>query len=202
VTENDYIEELKNRWPRTTETKAALETVALADEATRAFPGSPKLWCMRGNLIELGPENSPHGLDEALASYERAIEVDPLSRHRSPQPRSSLIQLSNLNQFSLSFRTFTVGQPLSHPPPHTCAHENDSTLETKINNNEKMKTVIKNGAQLLRPPLGLFKVQGSRFRVQSSMFSCRVSEVPISFIGIQQLPKAPDQIRLYATKSE
>lgn len=32
---------------------------------------------MRGNLIELGPENSAHGLDDALASYKRAIEIDP-----------------------------------------------------------------------------------------------------------------------------
>jgi tetratricopeptide (TPR) repeat protein len=77
MTENDYIEELKNRWPRTAKTKATIETITFADEATRAFPHSPKLWCMRGNLIECGPENCPHSLDEALASYKRAIEVDP-----------------------------------------------------------------------------------------------------------------------------
>lgn len=77
VTENDYIEELKNRWPRTAKTKAMIEAITFADEATRAFPRSPKLWCMRGNLIECGPENSPHSLDEALASYKRAIEIDP-----------------------------------------------------------------------------------------------------------------------------
>jgi hypothetical protein len=32
---------------------------------------------MRGNLIECGPENSPHSLYDALASYKRAIEIDP-----------------------------------------------------------------------------------------------------------------------------
>jgi tetratricopeptide (TPR) repeat protein len=75
MTEEDYIAELRKRWPR--KGKAMLETVALADEATRAFPRSPKLWCMRGNLITLGPENCPHSLNEALASYKKAIEVDP-----------------------------------------------------------------------------------------------------------------------------
>lgn len=75
MTENDYIEELKKRWPR--KGKATLETITFADEAIRTFPRSPKLWCMRGNLIELGRENSPHTLDDALASYKHAIEIDP-----------------------------------------------------------------------------------------------------------------------------
>ena len=76
MTEEDYIEELKKHWPRL-KSEATLETIAIADEATRAFPRSPKLWCMRGHLIQLGPENCPHSLNEALASYERAIEIDP-----------------------------------------------------------------------------------------------------------------------------
>lgn len=77
MTENDYIEELKKLWPRTAKTEVAIETITFADKATRAFPRSPKLWCMRGNLIELGPESSPHNLNDALASYKRAVEVDP-----------------------------------------------------------------------------------------------------------------------------
>jgi tetratricopeptide (TPR) repeat protein len=75
MTEDGYIAELKSRWPQ--KSNATLETIALADEATRAFPQSPRLWCMRGNLIELGPENCPHSLDDALASYQRAVEIDP-----------------------------------------------------------------------------------------------------------------------------
>src|SRR5258708_11174332 len=75
MTEEDYFAELRKRWPR--RGKATTETIAFADEATRAFPRSPKLWCMLGNLVELGPENSPNSLDEALASYKRAIEIDP-----------------------------------------------------------------------------------------------------------------------------
>src|SRR5215218_4084571 len=75
VTESEYIEELKKRWPRTGE--GTKETIAFADEATRAFPRSPKLWCMRGNLVELGLGNSPYSVEDAIASYKRAIEFDP-----------------------------------------------------------------------------------------------------------------------------
>ena len=54
-----------------------LETIALVDEAVRAFPLSVRLLVMRGNLIEVGPEDCPHSLDDALACYQRAIEIDP-----------------------------------------------------------------------------------------------------------------------------
>ena len=77
MTEEDYIAELRKRSPRNAYMKATPETIALADEATRAFPRSPKLWCMRGQLIRRGPENCPHHLNEALASYKKAIEIDP-----------------------------------------------------------------------------------------------------------------------------
>jgi tetratricopeptide (TPR) repeat protein len=77
MTEEDYIAELRERSPRNAKMTATPETIALADEATRAFPRSPRLWCMRGNLIRLCPENCPHSLNEALASYKRAIEIDP-----------------------------------------------------------------------------------------------------------------------------
>jgi tetratricopeptide (TPR) repeat protein len=43
----------------------------------RAFPDSPKLWCMRGDLIQLASESCPHSLDDARACYQRATEIDP-----------------------------------------------------------------------------------------------------------------------------
>jgi tetratricopeptide (TPR) repeat protein len=52
--------------------------MALIDEAVRVFPRSAKLWVMRGDLLQLGPENSPYPLEESLASYKRALEIDPL----------------------------------------------------------------------------------------------------------------------------
>ncbi len=32
---------------------------------------------MRGSLIQLGPKSCPHPLSESLASYQRAVELDP-----------------------------------------------------------------------------------------------------------------------------
>lgn len=75
MSESDYITELRARWPQ--DCDATLETVALADEAVRAFPRSAQLWCIRGDLIQLGPESCPHSLDDARASYQRATEIDP-----------------------------------------------------------------------------------------------------------------------------
>jgi len=75
VTENDYSTQLKARLPR--DCDASLETITLADEAVRVFPQSPRLWCIRGELIQLGPENCPHSLDDARACYQRATEIDP-----------------------------------------------------------------------------------------------------------------------------
>jgi tetratricopeptide (TPR) repeat protein len=75
MTEGQYIQRLKDLWPR--DTDASLEAIALADTSVSAFHGSARLWCMRGSLIQLGPEQCPHPLDEALASYRRAVELDP-----------------------------------------------------------------------------------------------------------------------------
>jgi len=73
--EAEYIEKLFASWPRGGE--APNELLDLADEAVQAFPESPKLWVMRGNLIELGTGETAHTLDDALASYERAVLIDP-----------------------------------------------------------------------------------------------------------------------------
>jgi hypothetical protein len=70
MTESDYISELRSRWPREHSDDVALETITLVDEAVRAFPLSVRLLVMRGNLIQLGPEDCPHSLDDALACYQ------------------------------------------------------------------------------------------------------------------------------------
>ena len=70
--ETAYIERLKSLYPAEGE-ETSNQALAVADEAVRAFPESPKLWCMRGDLIQLGAEDIPHELADALASYERAI---------------------------------------------------------------------------------------------------------------------------------
>jgi tetratricopeptide (TPR) repeat protein len=78
MTESDYITKLKARWPRREDSdEVLLATIALADEAVRTFPQSPRLWCIRGDVIQLGPESCPHSLDDARACYQRATEIDP-----------------------------------------------------------------------------------------------------------------------------
>jgi tetratricopeptide (TPR) repeat protein len=78
MTEDIYIFQLRASWPRWPNVGgASLTTITLADEAVRAFPQSAKLWVMRGCLIQLGSESSPYPLEEALRSYQRAIEVNP-----------------------------------------------------------------------------------------------------------------------------
>jgi hypothetical protein len=75
MTESEYISRLRAGWPQ--DSDASLEVIALADEAVRAFPLSPRLLVMRGNLIQLGPESCPHPLEEALHCYRRAVEIEP-----------------------------------------------------------------------------------------------------------------------------
>ena len=76
MNENYYIEKLKSLFPGKGE-QASSQVLALADEAVRVWPESSKLWCIRGDLIQLGDEDTPHELADALACYERAIEIDP-----------------------------------------------------------------------------------------------------------------------------
>ena len=54
------------------------EAFALVEEAVKAHPGSARLWCFRGALTQLGPapEKSGYNLEDALASYRKAIEVE------------------------------------------------------------------------------------------------------------------------------
>jgi hypothetical protein len=75
MTEDEYISQLRAGWPR--DSDASLQVIALADEAVRAFPQSPRLLVMRGNLIQLGPESCPYPLEEALHCYRRAVEIEP-----------------------------------------------------------------------------------------------------------------------------
>jgi hypothetical protein len=75
MTEDDYISTLRARWPKGCD--ASLELISLADEAVRSFPRSARLWLLRGDIIQLGPESCPHPLGESLVSYHRAVELDP-----------------------------------------------------------------------------------------------------------------------------
>lgn len=74
-TEDDYISSLRDCWPMGS--NGTMEVIALANEAVRVFPRSARLWVMRGDLIRIGPQSDVHSLEEALRSYQRAVEIDP-----------------------------------------------------------------------------------------------------------------------------
>ena len=75
MTEIDYINKLEASWPR--DCDATLEAIELADESVRTFPKSARLWCIRGDLIQLSSENCPHSLADARDCYQRATEIAP-----------------------------------------------------------------------------------------------------------------------------
>ena len=49
------------------------------EEGLRQFPKSARLWILRGDLIQLGGDDSRYSLEDALASYRMALERDPTS---------------------------------------------------------------------------------------------------------------------------
>lgn len=75
MTENQYIELLTSN--RRCGDKSSCETVALIDRAVEAYPNSATLWCLRGDIIQMGSEDIPYEISEALRSYQEAIRVDP-----------------------------------------------------------------------------------------------------------------------------
>ncbi len=49
------------------------------EEGLRQFPNSARLWILRGDLIQLGGDDPRYSLDDVLASYRTALELDPMS---------------------------------------------------------------------------------------------------------------------------
>lgn len=73
--ENKYIARIKGVIPENGDVPNAV--IELVDQAVRDFPMSVQLWILRGDLIQLGPLNSPYNLNDALLSYRKALEIDP-----------------------------------------------------------------------------------------------------------------------------
>jgi tetratricopeptide (TPR) repeat protein len=76
LTESEYITRLLGSYPER-EQEASLEAMALVEDAVAAFPISSKLWCIRGDLIQLSTVKAEYELEDALRSYERAASVEP-----------------------------------------------------------------------------------------------------------------------------
>lgn len=65
------------RTMRSTSRETPRSVFAVLDSAFSAHSCSQELWCIRGDCIQLGGDDSPFELREALSAYERALELDP-----------------------------------------------------------------------------------------------------------------------------
>ena len=77
LTETDYVREIKSLLPD--EGEVAVEVLELMEKAVAEYPESAKLWCWRGDLIQMAALEAGYELDDALKSYERALEIDPIN---------------------------------------------------------------------------------------------------------------------------
>jgi tetratricopeptide (TPR) repeat protein len=76
--ETAYIERLRELWPMwPDEIEAPRIALLLIEEAVKECPNSAQLWCMRGDFIQVSPDDMDYDLLESLYSYSRAMEIDP-----------------------------------------------------------------------------------------------------------------------------
>lgn len=77
MSELEHIEKVFAVWPRRESADGdAAVPLRLVEEALLQHPASAKLHCMKGDLIQLS-DGLSYQLEDALASYERAVEVAP-----------------------------------------------------------------------------------------------------------------------------
>jgi Tfp pilus assembly protein PilF len=77
MTEQDYIELIRSRWPSNYEAEPTPGAIAICELAVAEFPSSAKLWLMRGDLIQLAGYEGAPPLSDAEQSYRQAIAVSP-----------------------------------------------------------------------------------------------------------------------------
>lgn len=73
--ESEYISKLEEL--KSEHSEASLDLMALVEESVTAIPGSAKLWCLRGDLIQLSTLEAQYELEDVVRSYEKALSVDP-----------------------------------------------------------------------------------------------------------------------------
>ena len=76
MTEQEHIDRIRHSLPENGHASSAhLDAV---DEALRQHPDSTRLWCLRGDLIQLSDDvDDGRELADAQRSYERALQIDP-----------------------------------------------------------------------------------------------------------------------------
>lgn len=75
MTEKEYINLVRSKVQ--TEDTVGNEIIELIDEAVSLYPQSSALWCLCGDLLQLGEDDKKYELSDALSSYTKAIEIDP-----------------------------------------------------------------------------------------------------------------------------
>ena len=75
LSEADYIQKLKSLLPK--EGEVAVEVLELMENAVADYPDNAELWCWRGDLIQMASLEANYELEDALKSYQRALEVNP-----------------------------------------------------------------------------------------------------------------------------
>jgi tetratricopeptide (TPR) repeat protein len=74
MTESEYIKSIRREFAA--DETAAGKLLGKVDVGLRLFPESAELWCLRGHLIQIS-DGGEYQLEEALASYEKAVGIDP-----------------------------------------------------------------------------------------------------------------------------
>ena len=69
--------------------KATPRALEMVKEGIRRFPKSAALWNRRGDLIQVSDEDGLYSLGDALASYRRAVALDP-------QNEEAKLEIANL----------------------------------------------------------------------------------------------------------
>jgi Tfp pilus assembly protein PilF len=57
--------------------EATPAVLRLVEEGLQLFPKSAALWVLRGDLIQLGPDDPTYSLNDALSSYQAALKYEP-----------------------------------------------------------------------------------------------------------------------------
>ena len=59
--------------------RATPRAMQLVEEGLKEYPASARLWILRGDLIQVSDDVDTYSLDDALDSYQTAVEIEPSS---------------------------------------------------------------------------------------------------------------------------
>jgi tetratricopeptide (TPR) repeat protein len=77
--EREMIAAIQNEWPTKCFEAPSERLNGLMEEALERFPTSARMWCIRGNYLELllRPWDDPTVIDRIIQCHEKSSELDP-----------------------------------------------------------------------------------------------------------------------------